>query len=136
VEERNRRLTKKLAEIEEHRQKEEEEARNFREKFLEYKLTDHDKDSIMRKIKAAFENGEPQLMLFTFPSHLCSDGGRAINNAEPQWPETLPGAAWDVYEFWRDSLKDRGFTMSASIVSFPGGMPGDVGVFFGWPADV
>jgi hypothetical protein len=35
-----------------------------------------------------------------------------------------------AYSFYEKELRPRGFTLSASIINFLGGKPGDVGVFF------
>ena len=62
----------------------------------------------------------------------CTDGGRAINNFEPDWPKTLTGFAKRAYEFWQEELEPQGYKLSAQIMDFPGGVPGDVGVFLRW----
>jgi hypothetical protein len=113
-----------------------EQAKAFAAAFEAYRLTAEDRDAIMRKIAKAFADGEKELMLFAFPSGLCTDGGRRINNGLEGWEETLPGAARRVYEFWRDDLRPRGFLFSARVVSYPDGMPGEVGVFFSWPKEL
>lgn len=133
VEQRRQRLARKAAETADQAAQDAEEARRYRDAFMSYRLGERDRQAIMRRIRDAFEAGNRELMLFKFPSALCSDGGRAINNAEAGWPDTLPGAAREVYEFWRDHLRNRGFGLSARIVDFPGGFPGDVGVIFDWP---
>ena len=111
-------------------------AKKFAEAFDAYQLTAEDRDAIMRKIAKAFADGEKELMLFAFPSELCSDGGRHINNSLEGWEATLPGAARRVWEFWRDDLQPRGFRFFVRIISYPDGMPGDVGVFFSWPKEL
>ena len=52
---------------------------------------------------------------------------------EPEWLATLPAGVHQVYEFWKTNLKPGGFGFSARIINYPGGMPGDVGLFFSWP---
>ena len=34
-----------------------------------------------------------------------------------------------------DSPKAGGFKFEARIINYPGGVPGDVGLFFSWPKD-
>lgn len=80
----------------------------------------------------AAERGERQMQILRFPNELCTDGGRAINNTEPDWPDTLTGIPRQVYEMWRDHLAPLGYRLAASIVAFPHGMPGDVGLFLEW----
>jgi hypothetical protein len=111
-------------------------AKKFAEAFDAYQLSPEDRDVIMRKIAKAFADGEKELMLFAFPSELCSDGGRHINNSLEGWEATLPGAAQRVWEFWRDDLQPRGFRFFVRIINYPDGMPGDVGVFFSWPKEL
>jgi hypothetical protein len=67
-----------------------------------------------------------------FPSQLCSDRGRAINVSEPDWPATLCGEAAEIYLRWEHDLKPSGFHLAARVLDFPGGMPGDIGLFLVW----
>jgi hypothetical protein len=84
------------------------------------------------KLRAAAERGQTELMVMRFPNVLCTDKGRAINNADPSWPETLSGRPRQAYELWQNQLKAAGFRLSAMIIEWPGGMPGDVGFFLKW----
>ena len=72
------------------------------------------------------------LRVMTFPSELCSDGGRAINNGDPNWPKTLVGFAARAYEFYQKELQPHGYRLRAEILDFPGGMPGEVGITLAW----
>lgn len=84
------------------------------------------------KLRLAAERGQTELMVMRFPNAICTDHGRAINNADPSWPETLTGRPRQAYELWRDQLRDAGFKLNAMIIEWPGGMPGDVGFFLKW----
>ncbi|WP_243370776.1 hypothetical protein [Microvirga solisilvae] len=84
------------------------------------------------KLRSAAERGQTELMVMRFPNVLCKDQGRAINNGDPDWPESLTGRPRQAYELWRDQLRDAGFKLSAMIIEWPGGMPGDVGFFLKW----
>ena len=84
------------------------------------------------KVTAAAERGETEIMVMRFPNTLCSDSGRAINNALEGWPESLTGRPRQAYELWRDKLKPAGYGLKAMIVDWPNGMPGDVGMFLTW----
>ncbi|MBS7703574.1 hypothetical protein [Chelatococcus asaccharovorans] len=86
------------------------------------------------KLRAAAERGDTELLVMRFPNTLCSDRGRAINNSDPSWPDTLTGRPRQAYELWQSQLKDAGFSLSAMIIEWPGGMPGDVGFFLKWGA--
>ncbi|PVE20810.1 hypothetical protein DC522_30120 [Microvirga sp. KLBC 81] len=84
------------------------------------------------KLRAAAERGQTELMVMRFPNALCTDHGRAINNSDPTWPDTLTGRPRQAFELWRDQLKNAGFRLSAMIIEWPGGLPGDVGFFLKW----
>ena len=84
------------------------------------------------KLRAAAERGETQQMVIRFPNALCTDHGRAINNSDPDWPGSLTGRPRQAYEIWRDHLRPAGFKLSAMIIEWPGGLPGDVGFFLSW----
>jgi hypothetical protein len=96
-------------------------------------LTDVDRRDILAKVRAAFESGQREVMLVSFPSDFCTDGGRRINNRLPGWQDTLPVGAQLFHEFWRDALQPGGFGFGARILDFPGGVLGDVGLFVTWP---
>jgi hypothetical protein len=103
------------------------------ERIRTYQITEADKDRALARIRKAFEEGEKELMLVHFPSELCEDGARRINNHLEGWQDTLPGVYRHVYEWWEQALKPGGFTFGARVIDFPNGMPGDVGLFIGWP---
>jgi hypothetical protein len=88
--------------------------------------------SVLSRLKKAAADGLSELKVLQFPVELCTDSGRAINNNEPDWPDTLTGVPRQAYEVWRDRLKPAGYSLSAMIVEWPHGMPGDVGLFLGW----
>jgi hypothetical protein len=88
--------------------------------------------ALRAKLRAAADRGQTELMVMRFPTSLCSDKGRAINNSDPDWPETLTGRPRQAYELWRDHLRPAGYRLSAMIVEWPGGLPGDVGFFLKW----
>jgi hypothetical protein len=105
----------------------------FSERVQTYQITDEDRERAIHRIRKAFDAGERELMIVKFPSLLCEDGGRRINNHLEGWQDTLPGVMHKIYEWWDRELKAGGFTFSARVIDFPGGMPGDVGIFVGWP---
>ena len=83
-------------------------------------------------INRAAKNGLTSVEIVRFPNQLCTDHGRAINQREPGWQNTLTGLPKELYLFWEKYLKERGYKMGVQIVDFPGGMPGDVGVTLSW----
>jgi hypothetical protein len=90
------------------------------------------KHSLANKTRAAAERGEKEVLVMRFPSALCSDRGRAINNAEADWPTTLTGRPRQAYEFWKEHLQPAKYKLRAMIVDWPGGLPGDVAFFLSW----
>jgi len=90
------------------------------------------KASLQSKLRGAAQRGVSELMVMRFPTALCTDKGRAINNSDKDWPDTLTGRPRQAYEFWRDQLRPGGYRLRAMIVEWPGGLPGDVGFFLQW----
>ena len=128
-------LEREMAEM-----KKEEKARNEKarehEEFAKTFLTEHvseaERAKIQRLVRAAVEQGKTEALVYTFSSDLCSDGGRAINNATPGWPDTLQGKARELYDRYEEAIKPRGYKLKAMIINFPGGIPGDVGFYLSW----
>ena len=93
-------------------------------------------DEVMEKaaiiVNRAVENGMTSVQVFRFPNHICTDNGRAINQVEEGWENTLTGVPKEIFEFWKRQLKPRGYHMRFEIIDYPGGMPGDVGIFLSW----
>jgi CBS domain-containing protein len=89
------------------------------------------KDMLHRAREAA-ESGQKEHMLLRFPNQLCIDGGRAINIAQSDWPATLRGEPAEIYLRWERELKPSGFALSARVMEFPDGKPGDIGLFLIW----
>ncbi|HZX82607.1 MAG TPA: hypothetical protein VFF19_03505 [Reyranella sp.] len=93
-------------------------------------------DQVIAKASAivnrAVENGLASVQVFRFPHTICSDNGRAINQAEPGWEKTLTGIPKEIYEFWKRQLQPRGYHIRYEVIDYPGGMPGDIGVFLSW----
>ena len=83
-------------------------------------------------IKRAVSNGLREVEVGRFPNQLCTDRGRAINQMERGWEETLTGLPKEVFEFWKKHLQPRGYKIKYQIVDFSTGMPGDVGITLSW----
>lgn len=88
--------------------------------------------SAIEGARRAAKLGLREFLLIRFPSELCGDRGRAINAMDPSWPETLIGEAADVFERWQKDLKPQGFGLTAQILDFPNGFPGDAGLTLRW----
>jgi CBS domain-containing protein len=87
---------------------------------------------MLHHARVAAANGQKEDQILRFPSELCLDGGRMINVAAAEWPTTLRGEAAEIYLRWERDLKRSGFTLSAHVLEFPGGKPGDIGLFLVW----
>jgi CBS domain-containing protein len=100
--------------------------------LIDHHISDESWRSLWHQARRAAEHGQSEFMLLRFPNQLCSDHGRAINMMEPGWPATLWGEAAEIYLRWEQDLKPRGFHLAARVLDFPGGMPGDIGLFLIW----
>jgi CBS domain-containing protein len=100
--------------------------------LINHHIADENWRAIMHNARQAAENGQKEFMLLRFPSQLCSDGGRAINALEPSWAGSLRGEAAEIYLRWERDLKPHGFRLTARVLDFPGGIPGDIGLFLAW----
>jgi len=112
-----------------------EELMAFTEDFLRRQVTDEEIAKVRRVVDAAVKDGKFEAMVYSFPSSLCTDKGRAINNGDSDWPETLQGKAKEFYERYRGLGRPAGYKLKAMIISFPDGIPGDVGMFLNWEDD-
>jgi hypothetical protein len=104
----------------------------LRESFMQRDIHPEVFDRLTRAVKGAAERGEKEIMVLRFSSDFCTDRGRAINNFEPNWPDTLTGFAKKAYEFYVKELEQHGYKLRAQIMDYPGGVPGDVGIFLKW----
>ena len=83
-------------------------------------------------IQRAVRNGLSEVQVYRFPNSLCTDKGRAINQMEKGWENTLTGIPKKIFQLWTDYLKPRGYRIAYQIIDFPGGVPGDIGVTISW----
>jgi hypothetical protein len=83
-------------------------------------------------IERAASNGLAEVLVYRFPNMLCTDHGRAINQQEPGWENTLTGLPKEMYQFWERQLRPLGYKIRFQIVDWPDGMPGDVGITLKW----
>jgi hypothetical protein len=83
-------------------------------------------------IQRAANNGLTEVQVYRFPNQLCTDRGRAINQQEPGWENTLTGVPKEIYQLWHKHFRPRGYKLRVQIIEFPGGMPGDVAMTLSW----
>jgi len=108
------------------------EVTKFTDSFLKDQVSEDEIAMVRRLVMNAVKNGKYEAMVYSFPSELCTDSGRAINSGDPQWTESLQGKAKQFYERYQKFGRPAGYKLKAMIINFPGGMPGDVGFFISW----
>ena len=123
---------KKIEEREKLRSREEKQRADLAAEFLHGQVTEAEKAMIRRVVQSAVKDGKMQAMVYSFPSKLCTDSGRAVNNDDKAWPATLQGKAKQIYDRYLEVAKPQGYKLKAMIIDFPGGVPGDVGLFLDW----
>ncbi len=106
----------------------------LREAFMSREIQPEAIERINRAVSIAAKDGYHQLQVITFPCSFCSDGGRRINIADPEWPSTLTGFAKKAYDFYVKELRPLEYKLHAEIISFspPDNVPGEVGLFLKW----
>jgi hypothetical protein len=107
---------------------------DFTADFLHKHVSEDEIAMVRRLVANAVKDGKMEAMVYSFPSDLCTDSGRAINNNDPRWPETLQGKAREFYERYQEFGKPQGYRLKAMVINFPGGVPGDIGFFLNWGA--
>lgn len=110
----------------------EDERAGLRELFMSKEIHPEAKTRINAAVQRAAQQGERRLMALKFPASYCNDQGRRINNLEADWPVSLEGFAKKAYDYYMAELKPLGFKLSAEILDYPGGMPGDVALYLRW----
>ncbi|MBY5333075.1 hypothetical protein HFO99_03735 [Rhizobium leguminosarum] len=108
----------------------------FVDDFFRKHVGDKERDIIRRVVMKAAADGKSEAMVYSFPSSFCTDSGRAINSARPEWPTTLQGKAKEIFDLFVEVARPHGYKLKAMVISFPGGMPGDIGFFLNWEAPV
>ncbi len=83
-------------------------------------------------INRAVSNGLTEVEIGRFTNRLFTDKGRAINQQEAGWEETLTGLPKELYQFWKHHLEARGYRIKFQIADWPDGMPGDISLTLIW----
>jgi hypothetical protein len=116
----------------EHMKAQEAEQTSLRELFMARDVHPEARTRINAAIRRAAQQGQTRLLALKFPASYCNDGGRRINNLEGDWPVSLEGFAKKAYDYYAAELKPLGYKLSAQVLDYPGGMPGDVGLYLSW----
>ncbi len=132
-------LEKQLAEMEREdklRNLKREELSKFADDFFHKHVGEQERAIIRNVVARAVKDGKMEALVYSFPSDFCTDSGRAINNADPDWPNTLQGKAKELYDRFKDVAQPQGYRLKAMVISFPGGVPGDIGFYLNWEPPV
>jgi hypothetical protein len=113
-------------------QKKEAEKQKLHDAFFDREIHPEVKQRVSGAVRRAAEAGQREILVVTFSSTWTSDRGRRINNREPDWPESLEGFAKRAYDYFVKELRPAGYKMRAEVLNFPGGVPGDVGLYLSW----
>ena len=96
-------------------------------------ISQEETKNLVHKFRSAAEQGDTEYVILTFPAKLLEDFGRAINNFEPDWPDTLAGAPRGYYEAWESFLKGKGYKISARVSDFDDdGLIKDISLVIAW----
>lgn len=83
-------------------------------------------------INRAVGNGLMEVEVGRFSNQLFTDRGRAINQQEAGWEQTLTGLPKELFDFWEKYLQPKGFRMKFQIADWPEGKPGDISIALSW----
>jgi hypothetical protein len=114
------------------RRKREEAQKKLYDDFMARDIRPDAMDRLNAALRNAVAQGQSELMVLQFPSDWCTDGGRGINNDDPQWVDTLDGFAKRAYSHFITHMQPLGYKLRARILDYPGGKPGDVGLYVSW----
>jgi hypothetical protein len=103
-----------------------------RKAFMEQDVTPEGVGQVMAALTRLAEQGKHEFLALRFPAELLKDGGRRVNNFDPDWPESLDGFAKRAFDYFEEQLKPLGYRLRAQILDYPNGNLGDVGVFLCW----
>ncbi len=103
-----------------------------RKLFMQSEFLERDSEHLKQNIIDAARSGNYAIEVMKFPSDFCSDGGRAINNSDKNWPETLQGKAQSFYAIWKMHGHPHGYRLTAKITDYPDGFIGDVSLLIDW----
>ncbi len=103
-----------------------------RQAFLEREIRADAMSYLMTAVRHLAEQGKHEFLVLQFPAELLSDGGRRVNNFEPDWPDSLQGVAQRAYGYYQEHLKPAGYRLRAQILDYPNGDLGEVGIFICW----
>ena len=122
----------KLDDEQQYKRKQEQAKRELREAFMARDIDPDVVDRVNNAVRIAARQGHHKLEVITFPCSYCNDGGRRINNHLADWAASLEGFAKRAYELYDRELKPLGFKATAQVVSYEGGVPGNITIYLKW----
>lgn len=122
----------KAKELLKRQQQQKSEQRDLKEAFMERDLHPMVMERVNAAVSRAAEQGLHEIQVLAFPASYCNDQGRSINNLDRNWAQSLEGFAKRAHEFYLEELQPLGYKIRAQILDYPGGMPGEVGLFLSW----
>ena len=114
------------------KERQKQEQRELHEAFMAEAIAPDAVERLNKVVRIAAEQGLKEVQVITFPASFCSDGGRRINNMLPDWPDSLEGFARRAYDYYMKELRPLGYKLHAQVIDFPGGVPGNIGLFLKW----
>ena len=96
----------------EHQKKLEAQQKELYTAFINQHIRPDAKQHLKAEVRQAAERGQNEIQVMRFPSDFCTDGGRAVNNFEPDWHKCLTGYAKEAYEAW-EHISSRSAISSA-----------------------
>ena len=106
--------------------------RELHEAFMAEEIAPDAVERLNKIVRIAAQEGLKEVQVITFPASFCNDGGRRINNMLPDWPDSLEGFARRAYDYYMKELRPLGYKLHAQVIDFPGGVPGEIGLFLKW----
>lgn len=100
--------------------------------FTQSEFLEQDSEALKIKIIDAARSGKYEVEVIRFPGTYCTDGGRAINNLEKNWPESLQGKAESFYMMWKEHGHPHGYRLKARINDYPDGFIGEISLLIDW----
>jgi hypothetical protein len=109
----------KAREALEKKRKTDDEHQQLHDAFMSREIHPDVFERVSKVVRSAAERGEREVLVVRFSSQYCTDGGRALNNFEPEWPDTLAGFAKRAYEFWQKELEPARLQAARPDHGFP-----------------
>ena len=122
----------KMREALERKRREQQAERELHDSFMSAEVPPDAASRVMAMVRRAAEAGQREALALRFPAAFCNDHGRAINNFDPNWPDSLEGFAKRAHAWYKEHLEPLGFKARAQILNYPDGIPGEVGIFLRW----